>query len=121
MPVSDRTTSPLDSDMLSRMKKTELRRLVNRMPGIVGDKINAKGMWLPNTCVELRADLLALKAAKSAQALLGRTTNRERPRVIFPKLLGRDSCQSLAAQMSISDGIDMPSSLGHDRGGLLLP
>ena len=64
VPVSDSTTSLLDSDKLSEMKKTELRRLASRSPGIVRDKIVAKGKWIPKTCEELRAELLALKAAR---------------------------------------------------------
>ena len=79
MPVSGGAAALLDSDRLSRMTKTRLRRLVNCMPGIVGDKMGAKGKWIPTTCKELRADLLALIAAKSDQALPGRTTARKRP------------------------------------------
>ena len=57
---------------------SKLRSLASCTPGIVRNKKNAKGKWVPKTCKELRAELLALKAAKSTQALPGRQGTQKR-------------------------------------------
>jgi hypothetical protein len=67
-----------DLGKVSKMNKAELRSLASSHPGIVRDKKNAKGKWAPKTCKELRAELLALKAAKSTQALPGRQGTQKR-------------------------------------------
>jgi hypothetical protein len=61
---------------LRTMNCMELRNLVNCTRGIVRDKMDAKGSWVAKNSGELRAELLALKAAKSDSSKSRRVKKR---------------------------------------------
>ena len=73
--VSGSATQPagFDRAVLANMKRNELRTLATATPGVVRNKRNAKGKWIPKTCTELTTDLLA-----STQALPGRAGTKKR-------------------------------------------
>ena len=57
---------------LAKMNKKQLRNLATRTPGIVINKKNQKGKWIPKPTKELKEELLALGAGTSTHALPGR-------------------------------------------------
>lgn len=57
------TLSGIDASKLASMDHVQLRDLANKTPGIIRDKKNSTGKWIPKRCHELRKELLALKQA----------------------------------------------------------
>ena len=108
-PGSASTIHGIDADKLASMSKLQLRSLATQTPGIVRNKKNAKGKWIPKTCKELRAELLVLKAAKSTQALPGQATRKRPASFVQNNLVMKKPClkqrQSLTASMG-NRGID---------------
>jgi hypothetical protein len=60
-PGSASHTLDFDPAVLKKMKKPELRKLASRTPGIMRNKKNAGGKWVPKTNKQLIAELLAKK------------------------------------------------------------
>ena len=63
LPGSASIADNIDMAKLATMRKVQLRELANKTPGVVRNKKNEKGQWIPKTCAELKKDL--------AQALPG--------------------------------------------------
>ncbi len=83
VPGSASSALRFDAESLQNMSKLELRNLATRTPGIVRDKKTQKGKWVPKSCQELKAELLAMKTNTSTQAVPGRPTAKKRPASTF--------------------------------------
>ena len=69
VPGSASARPAFDSAKLARMNQKQLRSLVTKTTGVLRNKKNAQGKWVPKTSSELIASLLASKASTLTQAL----------------------------------------------------
>jgi hypothetical protein len=63
-----------DTELLRNMNCEQLRNLANRIVGFQRDQQNSEGQWVPKTCEDIRAGLLAMGANTRTQALPGPNT-----------------------------------------------